>query len=215
MSQNISDLPANSAPFNFTGYTAKAFDNRYEGVRGTYTFFEDFRPGMVELKRGKFTDVLINYDAYTDNLLAKNDKMKDTVQLRKDMVIRFAMKGASGEEALFVKKNLNGTPTFLYELVLDSISVYCKVSKTIKKADFGGAYNTSETRYDEFVTVNTYYVVKEDGKLQEIQNNKKGILKAFPEFEGQLSAYLKKNKIDFNDYGQVKLIVQYINELKK
>jgi len=63
--QNISDLPANSAPFNFTGYTAKVFDNRYEGVKGTYTFFENFRPGTVDLKKGELTGVLINYDAYT------------------------------------------------------------------------------------------------------------------------------------------------------
>src|SRR5689334_15850600 len=82
VAQNVSDLPANSSPFNFAGPSVMAYDNRYEGVKGTNTFFEEFKPGTIELRKGKFSDVLINYDAYSDNLLAKNEKMKDIVQMR-------------------------------------------------------------------------------------------------------------------------------------
>lgn len=215
MAQNVSDLPVNSFPFNVTGQTFKAYDNRYEGVKGTRTFFEEFRPGSVELKRGKFDNVQLNYDAYSDNLLALNDRIKDTVQLRKDMVVSFVLSGVSGEEFPFKKLLIKGSPTFLMSLVLDTISLYCRISKSIKKAEFGGAYRISDSRSDEFVTVNTFYVSKESVELQEIQNGKKGILKMFPEFEDQLSVYMKKNKIDFKDHNQMKELILYINSLQE
>ena len=212
--QNVSDLPSNSFPINLSGGTIMRYDNRYEGIKGTYTLFEQFSLGTIELMKGKFSDVLLNYDAYTDNLLARNEKLKDTVQMRKDMVKNFALKDASGEEFAFTKQSVNGTPTFLLSLVRDTVSLFCRITKTIKKAEIGGAYNTSEKRYDEFITSNTYYIVKETGGLQEIQKSKKGILQAFPEFEDQLSAYLKKSKIDFNNRTQVKLMIMYVNTLK-
>jgi hypothetical protein len=211
--QGISDTPTGSFPYNLGGQTVMAYDNRYEGVKGTYTFSEEFMRGSVELKKGKFKDVLINYDAFTDNLLAVNDKLKDTVQMRKDMVTNFVMSNAEGETFAFSKQTVQGVPTFLLDIVRDTISMFCRVGKTIKKAEIGGAYNVSEKRYDEFITVNTYYVLKEKDGLQEIQKSKKGILQAFPEFNEQLSAYLKKNKADFNNYAQMKLLMLYVNSL--
>jgi hypothetical protein len=93
--------------------------------------------------------------------------------------------------------------------------LYCRISKTIKKADIGGAYNTSENRHDEFVTTSTFYVAKENGVLQEIQKSKKGILRVFPEFNDPLSTYLKQNKIDFDNHDHMKLVIQYVNTLKE
>lgn len=211
--QGVSDLPANSFPYNLSGRSVMTYDNRYEGVKGTYTFLDEFMPGTVELKKGKFTNVLINYDAYNDNLLAKNDKINDVVQMRKDLVINFVLKNASGKEFAFTKQSINGTPTFLLNLVRDTISLFCRISKTIKKADIGGAYNTSENRKDEFVTTSTFYFAKGNDDLQEIQKNKKGILNAFPEFKDQLSTYLKQNKIDFNSHDHMKLVIMYVNTL--
>lgn len=191
------------------------FDNRFEGIKGSYTFFEDFRPGSVETKKGTFNNVLLNYDGYSDNLMAKSEKIKDPVQMRKDLVTSFILRNPLGEEFLFVKKNVGGNPTFLWELVRDTISFYCRAGKTIKKAEIGGAYNTSEARYDEFVAMNKYFVSAGSGELIEIQNNKKAILKTFPEIENELSAYLKEKKLDFNDHEQMKALALYINELKK
>ena len=215
IAQNVSDLPANSAPFNFTGYSSMTFDNRYEGIKGSYTFLEDFSLGTVQLKKNKFTNILINYDAYSDALLAKSEKMKDTVELRKDLVESFVLKNGAGEEFIFVKKKLNTGPAFLWEIVRDSITLYCRIGKKIKKAEIGGAYNISEVRYDEFINTNQYYVDKGSGELILIQGTKKGLLKTFPEIESDLSAYLKKNKVDFDDYAQVKAVAMYINSLKK
>lgn len=214
-SQNVSDLPANSFPFNFTGQTVMAFDNRYEGVKGTYLFFETFSPGSIELKGGKYENVLINYDAYHDHVLAKSEKVEGWVQLRKDMIGGFTLKNETGEEFHFEKKKLKGSIVFMLRIVRDSISWYCKVSKTIKKADVGGAYNIAENRFDQFVTVNSYYVDKGDNQLMPVQNNKKGVLKVFPEYEKQLTEYLRHSKVDFDDYDQIRALSGYINSLER
>ena len=214
-SQSISDLPTNSFPYNIAGQSFKAYDDRYEGVKGNYTFLEEFMPGTVELVKGKFSNVPINYDAYTDNLLAMNDKINEAVQMRKDMVLNFVLTNSAGKEFPFSKQSLNGTPTFLLELVRDTISLFCRISKTIKKADFGGAYRIDETRHDEFVTSDIYYVAKGTLKLQELRKSKKYVLQMFPEFKDQLSVFLKQNKIDFNNHDHMRLVIQYINTLKE
>lgn len=213
--QNVSDLPANSFPFNLSGQTVKTFDNRYEGLNGSETFLEDFQPGTVELKNTFYKNVLINYDAFTDNLLAKHEKLEGAMQLRKDLVSSFTLKNSSGNEYFFIKRTIKGTPAFLLVIHQDSLSLYCRVSKIIRKANIGGAYSTQQINYDELITVNTYYFQHWKGELVEIQNSKRGILKAVPNYEAQLSYYLKGRKIDFNDYGQMKLLATCINEMIK
>ena len=212
IAQNVSDLPSNSFPFNLGGQTVMKYDKRYVGVKGFHTFFENFQPGAVELRKGEVANGWISYDAYTDNLLATIEKTKDTVQLRKDLVKGFVIKRPSASEVVFVKKEVNGIPTFLYELSRDSISMYCKVSKRIIKAEIGGAYNVTEKNYNEFVTENTYFVTK-SGALTELPKSKKGVIKTFPEFKDQISDFFKVNKIDFNNYNHMKSLVVFINSL--
>lgn len=212
IAQNVSDLPSNSFPFNLEGQTMMRYDNRYVGVKGFYTFFEVFHPGAVEFKKGQIASGLISYDAYSDNLLARIEKTKDTVQLRKDLIKSFVIKRPSAGEVVFVRKEVNGVPTFLYELGRDSISMYCKVSKKIIKAEIGGAYNTNDKKYDEFITENTYFVTKA-GALVELPKSKKGVMKVFPEFEKQISEFFKVNKVDFNNYAHMKALIGHINSL--
>lgn len=212
IAQNVSDLPSNSFPFNLGGQTVMKYDKRYVGVKGFHTFFENFQPGVVEFKKGEGANGWISYDAYSDNLLARIEKTNDTVQLRKDLIKSFVIKRPSAGEVLFVKREVNGVPTFLYELSRDSISMYCKVSKKIVRAEIGGAYNMTEKKYDEFVTENTYFVTK-SGALVELPKNRKGVIKTFPEFEDQVSDFFKVNKIDFNNYNHMKSLIVFINSL--
>ncbi len=211
--QNLLDAPSNSSKFIPTPQTVMTFDNRYEGVKGFHTFFEEFNAGTIVMTKSTFDNALLNFDAYTGNLLAKIDRINEVVQLKKEMVKNFTMRNTAGEVFFFDKKNLVGTPAFLLELVQDSVALYCKIKKVIKKADFGGAYKAAGTRYDEFMEANIYYTIKDDGELIEIKNTKKGLLKMFPQFANQLESYLKKGKINFNDYRQMKLIFLYINSL--
>lgn len=210
--QNVSDLPANSFPFNMSGNTVKAFDNRYEGVKGTYTFLEKFEPGKILLKKNQYGGVLLNYDAINDNVLVKRDTSSEAFVMRKDMIENFTLEN-NGRSYHFVRLPWNGTQAYFLELVKGKVTLYCKVSKLLQRADYQGAYNTSDKKSDEFITINTYYVQKGEGELKEIQKNKKSITKALPEKEAQISSLLKGNRLDFNDYTQMILLFNDINRL--
>jgi len=208
--QQPSDLPPNSAPFNLSGAQVVTFDHRYEGVKGFHTFLENFVPGKVELKKDQVYDnVLINYDAVSDNLIAKSEKIGGLVSVRKDLVLRFILK-ADDAEYTFEKKTVKGTHGFLLKLTEGSTQFYCKLSKSIKQVDLSGAYNTSNTNYDEFKQVVTYYFVGMNGSLSELPSNKKSIIKTFPQLEKDLTQFFKENKIDFNDYQQAQLLFSFI-----
>ena len=208
--QQPSDLPPNSAPFNLSGAQVATFDHRYEGVKGFYTFLEDFVPGKVELKKDQVYDnVLINYDAVSDNLIAKSEKIGGLVTVRKDLIQRFVLK-AEDVEYTFEKKTVKGIHVFLLKLTEGNTQFYCKLSKSIKQTDLGGPYNTSGANYDEFKQVVTYYFVGMEGSLSELPSNKKGILKAFPQLEIELTQFFKETKIDFNDFRQAQLLFFFI-----
>jgi len=210
--QNVSDMPANSFPFNMTGNTVKAFDDRYEGVKGTYTFLEQFEQGKILLKKNQYGGVLLNYDAINDNVLVKKDTGTEPFVMRKDMIENFTLQ-KNDQAYHFVRLPWNGTQAYFLQLVTGKVTLYCKVSKLLQRADYQGGYNTSNKRSDEFVTINTYYLQKDGGELKEIQKSKKNILKALPEKEKEISALLKGNKLDFDDYTQMTLLFNDINGL--
>src|SRR5690349_21223245 len=58
------------------GHMFRSFDNRYEGIRGYPTLFEDFIEGSIELKNGASGKNLdINLDIVTGELLLKSRTM--------------------------------------------------------------------------------------------------------------------------------------------
>lgn len=210
-----SDLPPNSSPFNFSGMQVATFDHRYDGVKGYHTLLKDFVRGVVEMKKDqRYENVLINYDAVADNLIAKSDKMEGAVLVRKDLVLRFVLK-TDEEEYVFEKKTVKGMPAFLLKLTYEKEIFYCRIAKSIKKIDLGGPYNTSQGFSDEFKEELTYFYELVDGSLQEITASKKGIIRAFPQLEKELTQYFKNNKMDFNSSQQAQLLFMFISESLK
>lgn len=204
VAQSVTDLPANSAPFNMTGQIVKAFDNRYEGVRGTYMFSEDFVPGTVIFKKGVLKDVLLNYDAYNNTVLAKRKNGKDVFELRRDLVTNFTLQFPDSTEYLFVKESVGNEDLFLLALSEDPI-LYYRIEKKLKQAEIGGAYSVSGNNYDEFVNQNTLYT-KQGSVCVEVKKNKKGLVSAFPAYKDRIESFFAKNKIDFNNLMEMRLM---------
>jgi len=213
--QQPSDLPANSAPYNLSGMQLAAFDNRYEGVKGFYTFLENFVPGEVTLKKEQvYAQVPINYDAVSDNLLLMSEKLGTPMLVRKDLVQGFVLK-ANDQEYYFEKRALKDSPVFLIKMADGKFQFYCKVSKHVKEADFRGPYKDASARFDEFITTYAYYHFQEDGTFSEITGNKKAVLKFFPQHTDALDDFFKKNRVDFKNLSQVRALFEFINTLDR
>lgn len=209
--QNPSDLPANSFPFNMGGATVKAFDNRYEGVKGTHLFMDVFQPGKIHFKNKNYSGLLLNYDAINDQVLIKKDTAAEAFIMRKDIIESFSLQN-NGQFYHFIRLSWDGAQQYFLELVNGKTALYCKVTKSLQRAELGGAYNASENRSDRFVTTNEYYIKKDGGDLQKLSQSKKGINKAFPEKESEISPLLK-GKLDFNNYEQVTSLFMEINKI--
>lgn len=197
--QNITDLPANSAPFNMNGQVVKAFDNRYEGIRGTYLLLDNFSAGVVDLKKGQIKDASLNYDAYTHKVLTKKGDV--VYELRKDLIISFTLTVHPDTIYRFIPKDLDQGQTFLL-VIQEELALYCHVTKILKKAEIGGAYKINSINYDQFVSQNSYYIEK-DGALHPIKANKKGFITALPDYKEKIELYLKQTKVDFKNHEEV------------
>jgi hypothetical protein len=202
--QNVSDLPANSFPFNMSGTTVKAFDNRYEGIKGTHMFLEDFKRGSVLLRTTLYKKVLLNYDAVNDLVLIQRDLKTDAFELRKDMVSEFTLSD-NGEVFHFVRLVKDSNPSYFLELLNGKTSIYCKSIKILQRTEIGGAYNNSDNTSDQFKMQNSFFTLK-DGELVEFTLSKKGLTKFFPEKEKQITAALKGKKIDSTNFSELRVL---------
>lgn len=217
MGQNVSDLPANSYPFNLTGQTIMKFDERYKDVNGYHTYAEKFVKGTVRLRTGQVhKNVLINYDCVNDDLISQSNAMSGAMLVRKDLVESFTMSlpGQSGE-VHFIQQTISESPTFLWVLVADTIPLFCKVKKVIKGGDFTGAYNTNEYKAREFVTEYVFYISMSKNQFIEVPNKRKSFVKLFPQYQQQLEEYFQSSKVNFNDTNDVRLLMLFVNDLVK
>lgn len=208
----IGEVPSN-APYSLGNGTFRQFDNADTKIKGSRTFSEKFKPGEFFIKKSRYTE-LLNYDAKEDQVLMRKDTATDILILRKDLVEKFVIQDGNNAYS-FVRLPWNGATAYFLEIsTSDKLSFYCQIVKRIVKKSTGAGYGSVETRSEEYVTVNTYYVKKEgDNTLTEFKKNKKGLIECFPEDrKEEVSALLKDSKLDFNDYGKMLEILTVIND---
>jgi hypothetical protein len=184
---------------NFSGaesHMFRSFDNRYQGIRGYPTLFEEFVEGSVELKNGVSAKRIdLNLDVVTGELLLKSRTMNKVLVIQTKQVKSFIIADFAGKREFLNVEGL-GYCEQVYE---GKNKLYLKHSKYIEKASYGGAYNNNARRYDEFVGNSRYFLVKETATPEEIRLSRKNIEKAFPEQAGKVKSYFREVGPDLND----------------
>lgn len=207
----IGEMPS-SAPYSLGNGTLRQFDNADTKIKGSRTFAEKFKSGEFFIKKNRYTE-LLNYDALGDQLLMKKDSTGEALILRKDLVEKFVILD-NNSAFTFVRLPWKGATAYFLEVSASSkLNFYCQITKKIVKKSTGAGYGSVETRSEEYVTVNTYYVQREgNSELTEIKKNKKGLIEYFPsDRKEEISALLKDSKLDFNDYKKTQAILKSIN----
>lgn len=214
-SQNISDMPANSFPYNLGGNTVMQFksDNEMDGYR---TLLQDFCGGVVLFTDGKrYSNVLINYDAFGDNLIAKTKNIAEPIVVRSDLVVSFSMVLESGDTLKFEKTTIDGKVSYLQKLSNRLSEVYCSSRKIIRHAESEVAYNVNTQKKDAYVPAFRFYFKNADGSLTEFSFGKKAITRKYPELEKSISAYWKTYKPSSTDMASIRDLFRFIASLKK
>lgn len=202
------DANANLANANSSMF--RSFDNRYSGVKGQPTVFEDFVYGNVNMKNGERAEGQeLNYDAMSNELIVRSRLYKRVLAVRSDLVESFELINADGDTLFFKKVTEKGFCRVIHE---GSINVYLKYGKEIAPANHGGAYNANARTYDEFVDANVFLISKNGGPLEEIKGTRKAFEAKFPEKSEAIRKYIKENKPDLKNPGELVSFLHYIEK---
>jgi hypothetical protein len=180
----------------------QTFDNRYEGVKGSPTLFEDFIPGKVRVHDGNGYAVLLNFDAFNKQILLKRNNEAGFRVLDLSKVVSFTFMTGTGNRDFVVVKVQNNEFE-VREILYEGKITFYRIHKVIlEKADYQGAYS-SNRKYDEFVHESDYFSLN-NGKTTPFKLKIRSLEKSFP--GAPIDKFLKENKLDFsNDTDLIKL----------
>lgn len=202
--------PMSNFNYLLSGNMISSFDNRYEGIQGEFTLFENFYTGVIEFKNGNNVgNVLINYDAVSDQVLVKLPQSESVIVVKKNLVSKFSVTDSQSKYT-FESQSIKGKELFLLKLSDGKEKFYCRVSKYIRKADPTGGFKPSTDRYDEIISENTYFRVDENNILIPFEINKKLLINAFPELESQINDYFKRERELLNNPLHLKRMFDFI-----
>lgn len=177
-------------------------DHRYEGLRGSPYFLTDWNKGQIEMMAGQhYKDVPIKFDAYRQQLLLLRTWVgSDSIIVNASQVKSFQFGNKDGQFYVFRRfpeaKTDDLTLREGYYLVLyqGKSALLKRIVKTFKKADYKDAYST-DTRYDEFRSAFSYYLLKSDQTLVKVKLSDKALADALGDHKDELKAFSKDQNL--------------------
>lgn len=191
-------------------YSARTFDNRYKGVKGQVTILPEFVTGKIYTTDNRaVVQPKVNFDAFANELIVKRGGSEYVIS--RNVVDRFSL--WTGTDSLYFKKIINeeGKQLYYQQLVKGKVQLVKKNIKIFKEANYSGAYSAGR-EHDEFLDDQKYFMLIEGKSLLEFKN-RKSIQSAFPEYAGEVDAYIKKNNLSLKDQQHLAMLFRYINEI--
>jgi hypothetical protein len=162
--------------------------NLYVMVKGDqFLFSRDYSQGSLTINGNNYTNILINYDIYNDEILTPK-KNGSILQLNKEMVDSFTMSFA-GKTYRFVNAQADSLPVikgYVKVLYRGKSALYVKYKKEI-------AALAVDDKYDLFFRTYRIYFMKE-GKVYLI-SSKRDLLKILQEDKSRIKDFMKKNRL--------------------
>lgn len=191
----------------------RSFDNRYEGVKGYPTLFENFSAGRVVTKNGsKYNNVQINLDIYMNELIVFNTRLKKSVIVNSVEIDSFMIINPIDKTPLQFKKIMIQNKSVYAQLLADGkVRLFRLHTKKLEKANYTGGYNQNGKRHDEFIEEPAYYVQTEANEFVKINQSKRSILKALPGMENEIDSWAEKNGFNAKSDEDLKRLFNYLN----
>ncbi|MCC9135364.1 hypothetical protein ACFSKU_11470 [Pontibacter silvestris] len=152
------------------------YNNRYEGVKGTPYFVDDWHKGTLGFKNTIYDQVEVKYNVYENRVLYRGTDGKEFFlephQIDYFTIDSFTFKKPENLKGLDVKL-MNSFFAVLHEG--KKCQLLMLPEKTFIKANYQGGYSAGNT-YDELQTAKRYYFVDHNNEAQKIKLNKKSLL---------------------------------------
>lgn len=182
----------------------QTFDKRYEGIKGSPVIFENFLPGIVIIGEETMASVLLNFDAYNNEILYKTCtecpyKIADNARVKSFTVNDKLL------QRKFIVKPIDKKSFEVREVMHEGKFQYYRLHKVVlNKADYQGAYSANQ-KYDEFVQEQLYFYSPGTQSVS-LKLKTKNLKQSFPEKAQAIDTFIKENKIDFkNDQHLIRL----------
>lgn len=201
--------------------TIGTYDLRYEGVKGSKYFIEEWLTGqLVFVKENTKAPKIVplKYDTNTKELLFKRS-VGDSIVVNPNQITGFIINDTKNNISYpFVKveglKTEGGIVPVSYLLVLykNKTSLLKHVSKMMQKANYQGGFSV-DRRYDAYLDNSEYYLQKSDGSLTRVKLKKNSILSAMKDKKDAIDAFIKKENLAFKSEYELARVVDYYNTL--
>ena len=171
---------------NKMSQTGITFDTRYEGIKGTPRMADTLLPSFLMLAgQDYYFEINADLDLVNNTIIyarsGNTAEFSIPAQYVKEVIINM-----DGREVLFRttsgrKFDKGIRENRFYQVIGDGEYEFIKVPmKNFVTADYKGAYS-ADRRYDEYVNDTKYYIKGSEGIFQQVQLNKKSIVRAIPE----------------------------------
>jgi len=203
---------------NFEEFNDLYFRNRslvdylgYKDIEGHPWSNEELVSGTVEFLSGSRMDsVPMRYNWYTKKMEFK--PKEEILEMPVSNNIKHIELGGKKYTPFFYLKSVQG---YLIELHRDDLSLFQEnriIFSDVQPATSG--YEDAKPARFRWGKP-TFIVITDKGNLIRLKQNKKGLISQFPDYEDELSAYLKSNKTDLKlEENLISLVIQ-LNIWKK
>ncbi len=210
----------NQALANSDNIVFQTTDGRYAGLVGTPYFIPNWSKSQLTKTNGaQLEDVPLKYNVATQSLLLLRPSMNDSLMLLPEQIDRFVLFDTGGQPWPFRRypaaRAIDPAVTQGFFLVLfeGKTSLLKRVSKTLQKANFRGAYSPDD-RQDTYVDEPSYYLLRPDQTLVKIKKSLKSLLEAVAPRQAEVKAFAEQEKIGGKTDLELARLVQFFDELK-
>jgi hypothetical protein len=164
--------------------------------------FEFWHEGKIVLETSDTLRGLVKYDLQNDLLQLK---------IFFEIFDQSAKRYRQFYSLPYSQNNTYNTPTF-FELVAEGkLTVLTREKLEYRTVSTGFYYYGNYTR---LVLVNTYFLLKPNGKIEQINNpRRRDWLDLMKNKEDDVMAFAKENRLDFDDKFELTRIIEYYNSL--
>ncbi|MCA4898996.1 MAG: hypothetical protein ACK514_11740 [Bacteroidota bacterium] len=177
--------------------------------------FEFWHEGKIVLETSDTLRGLVKYDLQNDLLQLKIKNQLESYTARKVLFFEIFDQSAKRYRQFYSlpysQNNTYNTPTF-FELVAEGkLTVLTREKLEYRTVSTGFYYYGNYTR---LVLVNTYFLLKPNGKIEQINNpRRRDWLDLMKNKEDDVVAFAKENRLDFDDKFELTRIIEYYNSL--
>ena len=191
-------------------------EKKYVGVEGSPYLYEDWRSGTftdVDGKnRGSFK---MRYNIYDDELEIIKDNKAISINhkiVKEFEVFKLGGEGRSLFRSGYPANNEYGEANF-YKVLNDDgeFNLLKKYNCTITNLETKGYGESTLTQ--KFLPSSKYYIYSEKTGFTKINKSKKSILEIFSKHEKKIKAFIKSNKINVKNDGDLAEVVKFYNSI--